>query len=230
MNIEKLFGNISDIDFKSLQINQEDNSDNVSTEPESDPETIQQFASLPFLPKNNTNKEFRLNIPDTKLEELDSFGDLSEEENINFWETKKTFSANFPTSKKSLIIQNPPKLMNLDQSINPPKLMNLDQSLKINKRSFSPPKTKVKSNNTDKTLRKAIYIDTNILKYVFKYFNSTETESKEFSPELQVILNYAYMHGKTSINYQISNTEYVLFFTTMKQISENGVIRKVIKS
>ena len=218
MNIEKLFGNISDIDFKSLQINQEDNSDNVSTEPESDPETIQQFASLPFLPKNNTNKEFRLNISDTKLEELDSFGDLSEEENINFWETKKTFSANFPTSKKSLIIQNPPKLMNLDQS------------LKINKRSFSPPKTKVKSNNTDKTLRKAIYIDTNILKYVFKYFNSTETESKEFSPELQVILNYAYMHGKTSINYQISNTEYVLFFTTMKQISENGVIRKVIKS
>jgi len=64
----------------------------------------------------------------------------------------------------------------------------------------------------------------------YPYYDSSVKNKYKFDDNLNKIINNAYNNKLQYINYVHNSTNYILFFKSMLQISEDGKVRKVIKS
>ena len=65
--------------------------------------------------------------------------------------------------------------------------------------------------------------------YIWKYYNTELNKYSFYSSKLQSIINLEFNKGSKYVYYEIEDNEYILFFSTMKQISKLGTIKEVIK-
>ena len=75
-----------------------------------------------------------------------------------------------------------------------------------------------------------ISIDKFKMQYIWYYYSFDETQSYKYSDDLQLIINNSFSNNLTNVHFFIKETEYVIFFTTMKQISSTGGSRKITKN
>jgi len=61
----------------------------------------------------------------------------------------------------------------------------------------------------------------------WKYSNKDGSFFYNFSPDLQKRLTQSYNELKEYYIFKLNNTNYIIFFKTFNQISENGIIRKI---
>lgn len=64
-------------------------------------------------------------------------------------------------------------------------------------------------------------------KKVWKYANKSNTTYYEFTPEMQSKITEKYLKKEPIFYYKLKDSEYVLFFNSMNQISDSGIVRKV---
>ena len=205
--MNKIFTGFDELDFSTLD-------DDISTE-EEDPDVKLEIANLPRLhPSNPSNPS-------------QSFKPLNIKNQFGF---KKKSPVPTPPPPPTLLRKN---YTLLNQTEKKSKLLD-------NKRSFSPPKYSARDSYSDRDMytkpaisdknKITISIDKFKMQYIWYYYSFDETQSYKYSDDLQLIINNSFSNNLTNVHFFIKETEYVIFFTTMKQISSTGGSRKITKN
>lgn len=208
--MNKIFTGFDELNFSTLD-------DDISTE-EEDPDVKLEIANLPRLPPSNISN------PSNPSQ---SFKPLNIKTQLGF---KKKSPVPTPPPPPTLLRKN---YTLLNQTEKKSKLLD-------NKRSFSPPKYSARDSYSARDMytnpamgdknKITISIDKFKMQYIWYYYSFDETQSYKYSDDLQLIINNSFSNNLTNVHFFIKETEYVIFFTTMKQISSTGGSRKITKN